>query len=106
MTIVDRISQISDREKLSTFALQFSSRHHEAPNLTFAELYLSEDKNIRVMSALASSIVKEYYDSLLGEEQNAYMIEMFQSYDSIKNQLAAGKRYFFVRENGDNIGFI
>ncbi len=64
------------------------------------------DEQIAEMSALASAIIKEYYDPLLGEAQNDYMIEMFQSYTSIKNQLAAGKRYFFVKENGRNIGFI
>ena len=78
----------------------------DAPGLTFEELHLSEDENVRVMSELASAIIKDYYDPLLGEEQNDYMIEMFQSYTSIKNQLAAGKRYFFVKENGVNIGFI
>ena len=74
--------------------------------VSFEELFVSEDDKVREMSELASAIIKDYYDPLLGEEQNDYMIEMFQSYTSIKNQLAAGKRYFFVKENGKNIGFI
>lgn len=74
--------------------------------VSFEEIFASEDSKVRDMSELASAIIKDYYDPLLGEEQNDYMIEMFQSYTSIKNQLAAGKRYFFVKENGRNIGFI
>ena len=73
--------------------------------VSFEEIFASEDSKVRDMSELASAIIKDYYDPLLGEEQNDYMIEMFQSYTSIKNQLAAGKRYFFVKENGRNIGF-
>ena len=68
--------------------------------VSFEEIFASEDSKVRDMSELASAIIKDYYDPLLGEEQNDYMIEMFQSYTSIKNQLAAGKRYFFVKENG------
>ena len=75
-------------------------------SVSFEELFVAEDDKVREMSELASAIIKDYYDPLLGEEQNDYMIEMFQSYTSIKNQLAAGKRYFFVMENGRNIGFI
>ncbi len=57
------------------------------------------------MSRLASGIIKEYYDPLLGAEQNDYMIELFQSAHSIAAQLAEGKRYFFVRYGDEDIGF-
>lgn len=75
-------------------------------DLIFDELHAGETNRIQEMSALASKIVKEYYDPLLGEAQNDYMIEKFQSAQSITEQLASGKRYFFVRENGEGIGFL
>ena len=74
------------------------------------ELSLDEldgsDEQIAEMSTLASAIIKEYYDPLLGEAQNDYMIEMFQSEHAIRDQLSHGYRYIFVRANGEDIGFM
>lgn len=62
---------------------------------------------VREMSALASSIVKEHYDPILGAEQNDYMIRKFQSEDAIREQLAHGYQYYMVcTEDGEGIGFI
>lgn len=73
--------------------------------LQFEELHAGDSVRIKEMSALASAIVKEYYDPLLGEEQNDYMIAMFQSEQSIARQLCDGKRYYFARYDGEDIGF-
>ena len=62
--------------------------------------------SIAEMSALASSIVKEHYDSIIGPEQNDYMIKKFQSPESIEKQMRDGYRYYFVSIEGDNVGFI
>lgn len=59
------------------------------------------------LSALATSIVREHYDPILGSQQNDYMLEKFQSPSSIKDQITHGISYYFVcddREN--NIGFM
>lgn len=74
--------------------------------LTYDELLQNEDKRIALMSSVASKIVKDYYDPIIGAAQNDYMINMFQSESSIKRQLADGMRYFFVREADEIIGFI
>ncbi len=74
--------------------------------LSVDALDASDDEQITRMSALASAIIKEYYDPLLGEAQNDYMIEMFQSEHAIRDQLLHGYRYFFVRANGEDIGFL
>ncbi len=65
-----------------------------------------DDEQIARMSALASAIIKDYYDPLLGAAQNDYMIERFQSEHAVRGQLAHGYRYFFVRANGEDIGFM
>ena len=74
--------------------------------VSFEEIFASEDSKVRDMSELASAIIKDYYDPLLGEEQNDYMIEMFQSEHAIRDQLSHGYRYIFVRANGEDIGFM
>ncbi len=75
-------------------------------SVDFDELKSGEENRIKVMSALASAIVKEYYDPLLGAQQNDYMIEKFQSAGSIANQLSEGKKYFFIRNKAENVGFV
>ena len=55
-----------------------------------------KEKDIAALSALASRIVKEYYDPLLGAKQNDYMIAKFQSPEAIASQMAAGYRYYFL----------
>lgn len=74
-------------------------------NLEFEKLTAGDTVRIAQMSELASAIVKEYYDPLLGAAQNDYMIEMFQSAASIAQQLDEGKQYYFVQYSGEDIGF-
>ena len=74
--------------------------------LTIEALDAADDGQIAEMSTLASAIIKDYYDPLLGAAQNDYMIEMFQSERAIREQLDHGYRYYFARANGDDIGFL
>ena len=72
----------------------------------FEKLDGDNEKEIEEMSQLATSIVKEYYDPLLGTEQNEYMLDMFQSVHGIKEQLEHDCRYYFaVDEEHNRIGF-
>ena len=64
--------------------------------MIFKVLDSKNENDIREMSAMASSIVKEYYDPLLGAAQNDYMIEMFQSPHAIVEQLSHGYMYYFA----------
>jgi len=75
--------------------------------LRFIELLISNIDGIREMSKLASTIVKDHYDPILGEAQNDYMIDKFQSVNAIKEQLHSGYKYYFVvNEDGKKVGFI
>ena len=74
--------------------------------LSFDELDPTDEEQIADMSGLATGIIREYYDPLLGTEQNDYMIEMFQSVRAIKEQLARGYTYVFVKANGEPVGFM
>ena len=76
-------------------------------SIIFVPVTLDEPEKIEELSALASEIVKEHYDPLLGSEQNDYMIEMFQSVPAITGQLEHGYRYFLVcGEDGSKEGFL
>lgn len=58
------------------------------------------------LSALATAIIREYYDPLLGKEQNDYMIEKFQSLHAVREQLENGYRYYIPALNGEELGFM
>ncbi len=62
---------------------------------------------VRELSALASSIVKEHFDPIIGSAQNDYMIQKYQSVSAIQEQLDHGYRYYFVcGDHGERLGFL
>lgn len=67
---------------------------------------MADKESAGKLSALASAIVKEHYDPIIGEEQNDYMIKKFQSAEAIISQLEQGCRYYFVELDGMTAGFI
>lgn len=73
--------------------------------VVFEKLEPGDDAGTARMSELAMSIVREYYDPILGIVQNDYMIDMFQSVPAIKDQLGRGVKYFFIKGDGRDIGF-
>lgn len=75
--------------------------------LTFEKIEAEDRQAVEGLSALASAIVKEHFDPIIGPEQNDYMIRRAQSVPAILEQLAAGARYDLVRdESGTAIGFL
>ncbi|MBQ0042633.1 MAG: GNAT family N-acetyltransferase [Lachnospiraceae bacterium] len=72
----------------------------------FVKLDASDTAAVSEMSQIASEIVKDYYDPIIGKEQNDYMLKMFQSEEAIKGQLEHGYNYYFVRNEGENLGFM
>lgn len=74
--------------------------------MEFIQVTLEEREKIKTLSALASSIVKEHYDPILGAEQNDYMIEKFQSVKGITEQLENGYEYDLVKEGEGLAGFL
>ena len=61
--------------------------------MMYKHIALSDSQGLAELSALASAIVKEHYDPILGSEQNDYMIEKFQSVPAITDQLGHGYQY-------------
>lgn len=73
--------------------------------MNYIEVKKDNKETILKLSNLASMIVKEHYDPILGASQNDYMIEKFQSARSITEQLENGYSYYLV-ENQEKVGFI
>ena len=74
--------------------------------LDFEQLAPGDKDGILAMSRLATAILREHYDPILGKAQNDYMLEKFQSVDAIGHQLENGYLYYFVRLAGRDIGFL
>ena len=71
----------------------------------FVKLEKEDKEGISAMSKLATAIVREYYDPILGTAQNDYMLDMFQSEHAIREQLEHGVSYYFIDADGAAIGF-
>lgn len=57
------------------------------------------------MSELATNIVREHFDPIIGKAQNDYMISKFQTPESIADALYHGYRYYFVKDSDSIVGF-
>ena len=75
--------------------------------MKYERISADDDKGIKELSVLASAIVKEHYDPIIGKEQNDYMIKMFQSEEALKKQISDKYEYFIIKnEKGESLGFI
>lgn len=75
--------------------------------MRFLPLSPDDSDAILRMSRLATEIVKEHFDPLIGPAQNDYMIAHYQTPQAIADQLANGYHYFFVCDDANTpIGFL
>jgi len=61
---------------------------------------------IERLSRIATEIVRDYYDPIIGPAQNTYMLEKFQSVPAIRGQLAEGYAYCIAEADGRPVGFL
>ena len=64
------------------------------------------EDEISVLSPLATSILREHFDPIIGKAQNDYMLEKYQSIPAIKEQFQKGYLYYWVKYENKNIGFL
>ena len=75
--------------------------------MNYRRINVNDKGGIRELSNLASNIVKEHYDPILGSVQNDYMIRKFQSVPAITEQLEHGYHYYLVENiDGQQVGFL
>ena len=65
-----------------------------------------EDLELEILANLASEIWHEYWPCILSSEQIDYMVDKFQSYKAIQNQIKEDKySYYFIMEQGKILGY-
>ena len=74
--------------------------------MDFIKLTLDDVNGIKEMSEMATAILREHYDPIIGKEQNDYMLDMFQSVEAVTEQLSHGYNYYFAKNDGTNAGFL
>ena len=74
--------------------------------MDFVKLTSDDVNGIKEMSEMATAILREHYDPIIGKEQNDYMLKMFQSEEAVAEQLAHGYNYYFAKSEGQNAGFL
>lgn len=90
----------------SIFDMKFNKVYPLSETIRFKKLEKNNKDDIAAMSRMASSIVKEHFDPLVGPEQNDYMIRMFQTEEAIAGQMDTGYEYYFVLADTEVVGFL
>ncbi len=67
---------------------------------------LENDEELKKLATLANEIWHEYFPCIITDEQIDYMVEKFQSYEAIKNQLVNGYEYYFITDGDDILGYM
>lgn len=73
--------------------------------MQFEKVLLQKPDDIAELSKLATIIIREHFDPLIGKEQNDYMLNMFQTVEAITKQIMQGYQYYFVCINQMRVGF-
>ena len=63
------------------------------------------DEQIREIADLANVIWNEHFTPIIGREQVEYMVEKFQSYPALKEQIAEGYEYYQIIHDGESCGY-
>ena len=74
-----------------------------------AKVEITECKRdeIETLSKIATSILREHYDPIVGKVQNDYMLDKFQSVHALNDQIDNhGYIYYWVKYDGNNAGFM
>lgn len=74
--------------------------------MDFVKLTSDDVNGIKEMSEMATAILREHYDPIIGKEQNDYMLKMFQSVEAVTEQLTHGYNYYFAKNEEQNAGFL
>ena len=64
------------------------------------------EEQIETVQSLAAEIWTEHYVPIIGKEQVDYMLDKFQSKESISDQIRNGLLYFLIEEDNQSIGYI
>lgn len=63
------------------------------------------DTQVREIADLAKVIWNEHFTPIIGKDQVDYMVEKFQSYPALKEQISAGYEYYQIFSSGEFCGY-
>lgn len=63
------------------------------------------DEEIKEIAVLANEIWHQHFTPIIGEAQVNYMVEKFQSYPALKQQLRDGYEYFQIHTENELAGY-
>ncbi len=66
---------------------------------------VADEEQVEIVVELAHTIWHEYFTPIIGKVQVDYMLEKFQSKESIIKQIHSGVVYFLMINNSDPIGY-
>lgn len=66
---------------------------------------VESDTQIQEIAKLAEIIWHQHFTPIIGKEQVIYMVDKFQSFHALKEQLADGYEYYQILDDGDFVGY-
>jgi len=64
-----------------------------------------DDDSIRRVEILAATIWREHYPPIIGTPQVDYMLDKFQSFEAIREQIQQGRKYSLIVKDGVDAGY-
>ena len=74
-------------------------------NTDFSTKRANTDEQVQQIASLAEVIWNEHFTPIIGKEQVAYIVEKFQSYPALNEQIAEGYEYYQLFDNGEFCGY-
>ncbi|MGI9531957.1 N-acetyltransferase family protein [Lutimonas sp.] len=72
--------------------------------INFKEV-ISENE-LKEVEALATIIWRQHYTPIIGEDQVTYMLEKFQSVETMRGQIGQGYHYFLINDEDVSLGYL
>ena len=74
-------------------------------NTAFKSKKAETDHQVREIADLAKIIWNEHFTPIIGKDQVDYMIEKFQSYPALREQIEDGYEYYQLFDDGEFCGY-
>ncbi|MGB5323368.1 GNAT family N-acetyltransferase [Lutimonas sp.] len=67
---------------------------------------VKDDSDLKLIENMANTIWHEHYTPIIGAEQVKYMLDKFQSAQTMRDQINKGYQYFLINSNENAVGYL
>lgn len=67
---------------------------------------VKSDSDLALIENMANAIWHEHYTPIIGTEQVTYMLDKFQSSNTMQEQIDKGYQYFLINFNNNAVGYL